>query len=433
MDKEKRLSAAALDEKNARIECGRNRGRLISICIKNLLYATFFVILQRIFKCKSVMRKSLLSLAALISSMVSLADIQLDSVLIENPKSQEKNVYVLDYGSDYNTIVITNKYYDSSVWINNHKCVFKQDAHTIDICNYNLYDNQWVESRHHIYEYDDYGNMISKTVFPDNQRFTTEYNNAGNVIKSADYKLENGTWIITSYIEYLYNESALLMETKHKVSYGINNKSEIRYSNDTIVYTSFLWDGSNSTWNESWQTKEYYMNEQLLYQASLSYNGQIWVSNLQRIWEYDSNGNIIEYREEHQSNNEWYTYNKVKYTYQYNLLSNNVAGVHPFVDYVINDGVWIGECNNNNAPLSELSYDSENNIIGSKTYFYNVSTDLRNINLQNVLVVGKRIIYNDDIKIFNMAGQDVTHINGYLDAGVYVVLSGNRSVKVIIK
>ena len=53
--------------------------------------------------------------------------------------------------------------------------------------------------------------------------------------------------------------------------------------------------------------------------------------------------------------------------------------------------------------------------------------------ISNIYTQGGTIVVDSDVRIYTIAGQDVTDMNGNLVSGVYVVKTDNGAIKVVVK
>ena len=60
-------------------------------------------------------------------------------------------------------------------------------------------------------------------------------------------------------------------------------------------------------------------------------------------------------------------------------------------------------------------------------------TAVENVAISNIYTENGMVVADCEISIFNIAGQDVTAMNGRLENGVYIVKTANSAVKVVVK
>lgn len=60
-------------------------------------------------------------------------------------------------------------------------------------------------------------------------------------------------------------------------------------------------------------------------------------------------------------------------------------------------------------------------------------TSVENVAISNIYTENGMVVADCEISIFNIAGQDVTAMNGRLENGVYIVKTANSAVKVVVK
>lgn len=97
----------------------------------------------------------------------------------------------------------------------------------------------------------------------------------------------------------------------------------------------------------------------------------------------------------------------------------------------------IGEEGKNYIPCLGYEYlEIENSTVNITTYINGnkvISTGIAEVEADGgVYVNGREIIATEDVRIYNLMGEDVTSLNGMLNKGVYIV-KGSKATKVVVR
>ena len=388
------------------------------------------------------MKRCLLFIAIMVCNFtLTAAEIRLDSVKVSH--FGDYYLRTLEYDSDLNTITCYHHYHDDNIaeWNQNAKTIVAKDNNTINVSIYILTNSQWELSRRFIYEYNSKGDMISKTIYPDNQRYSWEFDAQGHSIKSLDYTLENEEWVLTYYTEstwdndllsrvkayslgytgnfYLTSETSISYDDQNRMVVSLttngagknSSKIEKQYTETSEIESAYIWETSTSTWKGSWRNETIYnANGRVVSQTNYNYNDQ-WNLTTRSLYSYDNDNNRTKYTKESYSGIEWYMYEQTLYTYDNTIDISDVFGLTTYIEYISGGGVY-SPVSINNPLLTETSLNGDESTTSLIQYFYSdgEANAIENTTIADsiykVIRNGQILILRDG-KTFNTLGVEI--------------------------
>lgn len=184
------------------------------------------------------------------------------------------------------------------------------------------------------------------------------------------YDLLNNRMALSSRTYYAYNDNDKVFDQMDQAYDTANSiwanthriKTSYDASGNVLEITYQLW--ANNQWNDSSRVQFTYTNNletKALYQKYIS---NTYVNQYQYLYTYDSNGNLIEDRQQNwdQNQNTWVDYDRYQYTYSNNLVTGGTYQLW-ITDKWVNDERYTFNYNPQNILSEEIQekYDTLSN------------------------------------------------------------------------
>ncbi|MEN3323049.1 T9SS type A sorting domain-containing protein [Mariniflexile soesokkakense] len=316
-----------------------------------------------------------------------------------NGSSWENN-WGSNYDYDGNSNLITETYFSwdiaSSIWENSGKTSFTYNS-----------SNKATE------ELDLSWNGITN-VFENNYRILYSYNSNGNVIEILDQEWDGSQWVNEYKTVVTYNGSDLIdmgISYNWSGSQWVNDyRSTLTYNANNKIISSNDEEWVSDSWVNSYRVfLAYNGNNKIMTSIGEDWNGSSWENAYTQNYNYDANGNTINYTD---------SYGGVQYKseYSFDLAALMTNFEHPFkdktgLDYFLDEMPYV------NKILNETDFIYDNS---SSSYLNNHRT-VYNYTSSITLSVKNFEITKNNLKIFPNPANNFIQISGLTETEPYEV------------
>lgn len=299
-------------------------------------------------------------------------------------------------------------------------------------------------------KYDNNGNMVRldgyqwlNNTWQHVYYITYKYDNNNNRISRTNYNQFQGEWNLGGVYNYTYNSNNQLIYEELTMGTRTISTVDYTYENGKLATETWSYSDFSGGFEPSEKMCYYYTNNKLTSIEDSTYSVGSWYYFALKEYDYNNSGNMTEYRYYDQ---DYVLGEKSIFTYdtQYKL-ENTAMPVSPELErpYLFEStNIYTREMWHTLAIGNELKYAFD------YIYTYNIPTAVAENKVENVSVspnpARNMLCINGEYEniqsmdIYNMAGQKVMHINGYVNTlnisgladGMYLIQLNSNDARI---